>query len=155
MSRYKDPLRHRWQTRGPWDELGPPPCFIHLEPCFYAAAALNSLPLDKEWLHFYSLKITFSHLKATSRLMWPLVKWVWHPCKVSVGFLGHHIRKDSDTSCLVQGCSEIQKGPKLLSIEGKSLKLFSRASPSPPKLYLIELFLLFTLKKLAKIYTSH
>ena len=45
-----------------------------LAPCFYPAAAPSSLPLVKEQLHLCSPKITFSPLKATMRLMWPLVK---------------------------------------------------------------------------------
>ena len=45
-----------------------------LAPCFYPAAVLSSLPIVKEQLHLYHPKITFGPLKATSRLMWPLVK---------------------------------------------------------------------------------
>ena len=43
-------------------------------PCFYPAAAPSSVPLVKEQLHLYSPKDTFGLLKATARLMWPLVK---------------------------------------------------------------------------------
>ena len=34
-------LEHRWQTRGPWAESSPPPCF-------YPVARLSSLALVKE-----------------------------------------------------------------------------------------------------------
>ena len=43
-------------------------------PCFYPATAPSSLLLVKESLPLYSPKITFGPLKATARLMWPLVK---------------------------------------------------------------------------------
>ena len=68
-----EPVGHRWQTQGPGAESGPPPCFIRRAPCFYPAAAPSSLPLVKEELYLYSPKITFGALKATVRLMWPLV----------------------------------------------------------------------------------
>ena len=48
-------------------------------PCFYPMAVPSSLPLVKEQLHLYSPKITFGPLKATARLMWPLVKMNFTP----------------------------------------------------------------------------
>ena len=43
-------------------------------PCFYPAAVPSSHLTIKEQLHLHSPKITFGPLKATARLMWPLVK---------------------------------------------------------------------------------
>ena len=43
-------------------------------PRFYPLAAPSSWPLVKEYLHLCSPNITFGPLKATTRLMWPLVK---------------------------------------------------------------------------------
>ena len=40
----------------------------------HLVAVLTSCLTIKELLHLYSPKITFSALKATMRLMWPLVK---------------------------------------------------------------------------------
>ena len=67
------PLEHSWQTPGPRVESGP-------APCFYPAAAPSSRLTVQEQLHVHSPQVTFGSLKATTRLMWPRWKWVWHPC---------------------------------------------------------------------------
>ena len=51
-----------------------PSALFYPAPCFYLEVAPSSLPLVKEQLHVYSPKIAFGPLKATTRLMWPLVK---------------------------------------------------------------------------------
>ena len=43
-------------------------------PYFYEVAVPSSQLTVKEQLHVYSPKITVDPLKATARLMWPLVK---------------------------------------------------------------------------------
>ena len=48
-------------------------------PCFYWAMVLSSCFTVKEQLHLYSPKITFGPLKATTRLMWSLVKMTLTP----------------------------------------------------------------------------
>ena len=70
------------QSTGGKDKAGLPAGRIRPSTLFYPAQHLvstpgsgpSSLPLVKEQLHLYSPKITFSLLKATARLMWPLVK---------------------------------------------------------------------------------
>ena len=54
-----------------------------LAPCFYPAAVPSTRLIIKEQLHLYSPKITFGPLKATMRLMWPLVKMsLTPPCQI-------------------------------------------------------------------------
>ena len=67
------PLQHRWQTQGLQAESSPPACFIQPAPCFHQVATLSS-GLTVKGSYIYSPKITFGHLKATSKLMWPQVK---------------------------------------------------------------------------------
>ena len=55
---------------------------------FYPAAAPSSSPLVKEELHLHSPKIPSGPLKATSRLMWPRWRWVWHPCPKGLALAG-------------------------------------------------------------------
>ena len=55
-----------------------------LAPCFYPMAVPSSLPLVKEQLHLCSPKITFSTLKATERLVWPLVKMSLTPLEYMI-----------------------------------------------------------------------
>ena len=67
------------QVKGGKHKTHGPNLVLHLvlsgpTPCFYPVAAPSSFLLLKEQLHLYSPKITFSFLKATARLMWPLVK---------------------------------------------------------------------------------
>ena len=65
-------------TGGNHKAHGPNPA-LHLVlsgpvPCFYPAAVLSSCLTVKEQLHLYSPKIMLGPLKATTRLMWPLMK---------------------------------------------------------------------------------
>ena len=66
-----------------------------LAPCFHPAALSSHLTV-KEQLHLYSPNITFGPLKATARLMWPLVKMRLTPLvqRVRRAFRG----KDSELS---------------------------------------------------------
>ena len=52
----------------------PPSTSFYVAPCFSPVAVPTSRLTVKEQLHLYSPKIIFGPLRATSRLMWPLVK---------------------------------------------------------------------------------
>ena len=66
-------LGHGWQTQA----RGPNPASTLFHPPQHLISSISSVSAEltvKEQSHVYSPKVTLGPLKATARLMWPLVK---------------------------------------------------------------------------------